>query len=69
MYFTDKQNLPGILLCIDFEKAFDSLEWNFIIKALDIFNFGPNDIQWVKLFYKNITSCVINNGHTVIISP
>ena len=26
------------------------------------FNFGPGFIKWVNLFYKNIQSCVINNG-------
>ena len=48
---------------LDFKKAFDSLEWNFIIKALETFGFGAPLIQWVKTFYKNIQSCVINNGY------
>ena len=26
------------------------------------FNFGPNFIHWVQTFYRNIQSCVINNG-------
>ena len=30
--YTETQNIPGILLFIDFEKAFDTLEWNFICK-------------------------------------
>ena len=50
-------------LFLDFKKAFDSLEWNFIIKALETFGFGAPLIQWVKTFYKNIQSCVINNGY------
>ena len=25
---------------LDFEKAFDSIEWNFLPKCLDFFNFG-----------------------------
>ena len=28
-------NLPGVLINIDFEKAFDSLNWNFSIAVLD----------------------------------
>ena len=62
MDYTKAKNLPGILLFIDFEKAFDSLEWDFVNKCLQLFNFGPDFIKWVNIFYKNIQSCVINNG-------
>lgn len=47
---------------IDFEKAFDSLEWDFLFKTLDKMNFGVSFIKWVKLFYTNIESCIANNG-------
>ena len=56
------KNLQGLLLFIDFEKAFDSLEWDFLIKCLKLFNFGPDFIRWVNIFYSNIQSCTINNG-------
>ena len=62
MDLTLKENVPGLLIFIDFQKAFDSLEWNFLLSCLEAFNFGPDFIRWVKTFYKNIQSCVINNG-------
>ena len=34
MDFTKKENIPGILLFIDFEKAFDSVDWHFMLKCL-----------------------------------
>ena len=37
----EEKNLPGMLLFSDFEKAFDSLEWNFLFKVLKVMNFGP----------------------------
>ena len=40
MEFTDDQNVPGILLFIDYEKAFDIIEWTFIQNVLKCFNFG-----------------------------
>ena len=64
MDFTAEQNIPGLLIFIDFRKAFDSLERNFLQRCLESFNFGPNFIRWVTTFYKNIQSCVINNGIT-----
>ena len=63
IYKLKKSNQEGILLLLDFEKAFDSLEWSFIHKTLDYFNFGQNMKKWIKIFYTNIESCVINNGH------
>ena len=48
---------------LDFEKAFDSIKWNFLFKALDKLNFGPDFKNWVRTFYCNITSCVTNNGY------
>ena len=59
---TESSTLSGILLFIDFEKAFDSVEWDFLYHSLDVFNFGPNLIRWIKTFYKNVSSCIINNG-------
>ena len=42
LQFTLDQNLSGITLFLDFEKAFDCLEWDFLHKALEAFNFGEN---------------------------
>ena len=46
-----------------FEKAFDSVEWNFITETLKIFGFGNSIIKWFKTFYTNISSTILNNGH------
>ena len=54
---------PRIALFLDFQKAFDSLEWNFIKKALETFNFGAPLIPWINTFYSNIQSYIINNGY------
>ena len=54
--------IPGRLAFIDFEKAFDSLEWEFIFKTLKYFNLGHDIIRWVKVFYTEMSSCIINNG-------
>ena len=31
------QNIPGILMVLDFSKAFDTIEWEFISEALKPF--------------------------------
>ena len=60
--YTEKEQIPGMLLLIDFHKAFDSISWTFIDKTLKFFNFGEDIIRWVKTFYTDITSCVSVNG-------
>ena len=43
--------MDGILLFLDFEKAFDSVEYNFMFKTLEKFNFGEQFINMIKLLY------------------
>ena len=59
---TESNKIPGLLLFLDFEKAFDTVEWPFIWKTLDSFNFGRSITNWIMLCYQNIESCVLNNG-------
>ena len=61
--FVDNENLPGLLLIADFEKAFDTLYINFIWNVLDSFNFGQNIIDWCKILYHDTRSSVLVNGH------
>jgi len=61
--YADEKNVPGVALFIDFRKAFDTIEWDFLIDTLNKFNSGPDVINWVKIFYNNVTSCVLSNGH------
>ena len=56
--------MNGLLVAIDFQKAFDSINHNFMFKALSVFIFGPSLIRWIQIFYKNIPSTVMNNGYT-----
>ena len=62
--YTERKNISGLLVAIDFQKAFDSIKRSFMVKALSAFNFGSSLIHWIQTFYKNITSTVMNNGYT-----
>ena len=64
MEFTERYEMNGLLVAIDFQKAFDSINHDFMFKALSVFNFGPSLIRWIQIFYKNISSTVMNNGYT-----
>ena len=60
---TEIQNKSGLILLVDFQKAFDSLSWEFVDEVLDSFNFGPNLKQWINMFQKKSNSRIILNGH------
>ena len=62
MEFSLKENIPGLMIFIDFHKALDSLEWSFLFSCLEAFGFGSEFIWWVRTLYHNIESCVINNN-------
>ena len=47
--------IDSILLFLDFQKAFDSVEWNFMFKVLKLFNFGESFIEWIRILYENPT--------------
>ena len=52
------------VLVLYFEKGFDSLDHMYLLKVLEKLNFGTCLLQWIKTFYTNISSCVLNNGFT-----
>ena len=53
LHYTTTQNKPGMLLLVDFEKAFDTISWNFITKVLSYFKFGPSIQKWITVFFYN----------------
>ena len=59
---TKQEGLSGVLVAVDFEKAFDTLNFNYLIRILHEFNIGPSFIQWIPVLYENGSSCVLNNG-------
>ena len=57
--YTQKDEIPGVLLFLDFSKAFDSIDRNFLINSLKQFNFGHDFIKWIKTIYSNTSSCLV----------
>ena len=59
---TKLHNILGILLLLDFWKAFDTIEWSFIQNTLNFLNLSNSIKCWVSTFYTNPESAVLNNG-------
>ena len=60
---------PGLMVMIDFEKAFDTVSWQFLYKTLDYFNFGPGFKHYINLLYTSLECCVTNNGFHIEFFP
>ena len=58
----NKEN--GVMMMVDFTKAFDSLQWSFLFKTLKSMNFGVSFLKWIQVLYTNVESCIFNNGKT-----
>ena len=61
-YYEHKQK-KGLLFMADFSKAFDTLEWEFMFKTLDFFNFGSSFKQWIRTIYEQPVCKIKNNGY------
>ena len=59
----DRLQKGGLLFMTNFQKAFDSLDWNFMFQALDYFKFGPSFKCWIRILYTLPVARVKNNGH------
>jgi hypothetical protein len=55
-------NIPGMLVSLDFRKAIDTFEKNTILAALKKFDFGDNFINMVRVLITNTESTVQNGG-------
>jgi hypothetical protein len=43
-----RKKMDGILLKIDFEKAYDKVKWLFLQQALRMMGFDPKWCEWIK---------------------
>ena len=62
----DVLDIPGYLVTVGIEKAFDSLDHDFLLFALKKIGFGENFIHWIKVLLNKQQSCVINGGFKII---
>jgi hypothetical protein len=67
--YMDVNELDGLLISFDQEKAFDRVEHLFITEVLKAMNLPVNFITWVGILYKNINSKVQVNGLLTNIVP
>lgn len=58
------EEIDSILLVVDFEKCFDSVELSSVDKILGYFNFGSNFRDYIKLLFNQFSLSILSNGYT-----
>uniref|UniRef100_A0A8C5PT54 Reverse transcriptase domain-containing protein n=1 Tax=Leptobrachium leishanense TaxID=445787 RepID=A0A8C5PT54_9ANUR len=53
---------PTIFLSIDAEKAFDRVDWAFLLETLSFLGFGSQWLTWIKNLYSTPTASLRVNG-------
>ena len=62
MAYTDTENIDGLLMLIDFEKAFDCISSTFVYNTLELLDFGENFIHWIQLLNRNFMASILQVG-------
>ena len=53
-------DIEGLLMIVDIEKAFDSINDSVLMCVLKKFGFGNEFWKWIQILVKNLGSFVIN---------
>ena len=56
--------MKKVLVPIDIEKAFESVNDHFLIVILEKIGFGTELIEWIRVLLNNQEPCVINGGNS-----
>lgn len=52
----------SMVISFDAQKAFDTVNWQFLYKTLSVMGFHPQFVEWIKTIYTNPKSRVRVNG-------
>lgn len=57
-----KKKIPGALVKLDFQKAYDSVNWSFLEQVMIKMGFGRLWIQWIINFVSSYSMSILLNG-------
>ena len=60
--YLNRKHIPGILVGVDFQKAFDTLSKQIIKDSLKMYGFGNNFCRWIETVISKTNSCINHYG-------
>ncbi|CAL5336186.1 unnamed protein product [Camellia sinensis] len=65
-----KSKKKGVILKLDFEKAYDSVNWEFLLSMMENFGFGVKWVGWIRsCISTSRISVLVNGSPTAEFSP
>ncbi|KAF7643269.1 hypothetical protein LDENG_00242520 [Lucifuga dentata] len=62
IWYGRKQHTPIAAFSLDAEKAFNRVEWGFLMHTLESFGFGDEFIKWITVIYADPQAAIFTNG-------
>ena len=62
LHYSQCEDIPGLLMLTDFQKAFDSISWKFLNSTLKFFGFKQGFCKWIQVINANIKASVLQSG-------
>ncbi|WMV21816.1 hypothetical protein MTR67_015201 [Solanum verrucosum] len=60
-----KEGSPGLMCKLDIQKAFDHVNWSFLLNILSQMGFGDKWLKWIETCIKTVKFSVLVNGEPV----
>ena len=57
-----RQKVPSLFMKLDIHKAFDTVNWGYLLEVLQALGFGPRWREWVFILFRTTSSSVLLNG-------
>jgi hypothetical protein len=57
-----RQKMPILFMKLDIHKAFDTVNWSYLLEVLQALGFGPRWREWISILFRMATSRVLLNG-------
>lgn len=58
----NSQKKPGVLCKLDIYKAYDHVNWKYLLKMLNLIGFGQKWLNWIKICISTVRFLVLING-------
>jgi hypothetical protein len=57
-----KEKIPSLFMKLDIRKAFDTVNWGYLLEVLQAPGFGPRWREWISILFRTSSSTVLLNG-------